>query len=218
MILSEMETLLKRYGFDERDPLLAWLNAAMHEIEDDFDWPWLESNAETIKVAVGINSLALPATALKVIGIRDVTNLAKLEYWDRRKFMREISEPAERGQPQCYTLLNTNEVQLWPVPEQEFTYEVIFQGRTTDLANPTDEPTTQGNVWPVNAHFIIVERAAAIALQAENEEERAKSAMEQFEKSLERLRRKFGERELDEPTAVEDVMGYGSDVSGSFRR
>lgn len=208
MILSEMETLVKRYGFDSTDPLVAWINAAMHEIENEFDWPWLESNTEIIKVAAG-GTLTLPAEALKVIGIRDTTNHSKLEYWDRHKFMRDISEPSERGLPFCYTLLNTTEIQMWPLPEQEFSFEVVYQGKTPDLKNPGDEPTTLGNVWPSNAHYCIVERAAAIALQAEDEEERAKSAMEQFEKSLERLRKKFGERELDEPTAVADVMGYG---------
>lgn len=212
MNLEKMEVLLKRYGFDSKDPLIEWINAAMHNVEDDFDWPWLESNVENIKVAQGVNSLVLPGEALKVIGIRDTINLRKLEYYSRHRFMREIQEPAEPGLPEIYTLLNLIEIQLWRVPEAEFNFEVVYQGKTPDLANPTDVPTTLGNVWPVNTHYPIVQMAAAIALQAENEEERAKNALEQFEKSLERLRKKFGERELDEPETVQDVQGYGGDM------
>jgi hypothetical protein len=214
MTLEEMKTLLKRYGFDEKDPLTGWINAAMHDLEDDFDWPWLESNVETIKVAPKVNSLVLPAEALKVIGIRDTVNLRKLILWDRHRFMREIQEPAELGLPEIYTLLNTTEIQLWRVPETEITFEVVFQGRTPDLGNPTDVPTTLGNVWPINAHYPIVMKAAAIALQAENEEERAKNALDQYDKSLEKLRKKFGERDLDEPQTVTDVMQYSENVRG----
>jgi hypothetical protein len=212
MNLESMETALRRYGFDKADPLAAWINAAMHDMETSFDWPFLESNVDDITMGVGSSTITLPAEALKIMGIRDTTNFRKLMYYDRHKFMREIEEPKEVGLPEIYTLLNTNEVQIWRVLESAVTFEVIYQATTPDMMNPADEPTTSGNVWPVVCHYPIVQRAVAIALQAEDEEERAKSAQEQYDKSLIKLMGKFGERELDEPTTVQDVQGYGTSM------
>lgn len=212
MNLEDMKTALKRYGFDNNDPLTVWLNAAMHDIESAFDWPWLESNVDNIVVPLGGSTIPLPEEALKVIGIRDTVNFFKLKYYERHKFMREIEDPTESGKPEVYTLLNTNEIQLWRVLDGAVTFEVIYQATTPDLVSPEDEPTTSNNVWPSLTSYPIVQRAAQYALQAENEEERAKSAEVQADKALLRLMAKFGERELDEPTTVQDVMGYSGDT------
>lgn len=213
MTLEEMKTLVKRYGFDEGDPLTAWLNAAMHDIEDDFDWPWLEM-AINREMVSGSNTITLAADTLKIITVKDLTNLRKLNYYNRHKWTREIQDPTETGFPEIYTLRNTNEIQVWRVTQEAINFEVMYQAITPDLVNPADIPTTAGQVWPVNAHYPIVMKAAAIALQAENEEDRAKNALDQYEKALEKLRKKFGERELDEPTTVQDVQGYGENVRG----
>lgn len=212
MTLAEMETALKRFGFDSTDPLSIWLNAAMHDVEDSFDWPWLESRVQDIVMPAGSSSLILPDSALKIIFIKDLTNQRKLEYYDRHKFAREISDPAEIGCPEVYTLVDTTSVQIWRVLQEEITYECLFQSATPDLIFPNDEPKTGDNRWPGNVSYLIVLRAAAFALQAENEEERAKNALEQYQNSLLKLMAKFGERELDEPTTVQDVQGYGMNI------
>lgn len=209
LTLQEMETLLKRFGFDDGDPLAAWLNAAMHDLEDDSDWPWLQASVVSIVVTPGERILPLPEDALKVFFVRDATNKRKIEYFNRHKFAREIQDPTELGQAECYTLVNTNLIQLWRGVEQETTFEVFYQALTPNLVAPSDQPVTAENLWPPNTCFPIVLRAAQIALQSENEEERAKAAGDQYEKSLERLRKKFAEQELDEPDTVQDVMGYG---------
>lgn len=215
MNLETMETALRRFGFDKQDPLATWINAAMHDLEDCFDWPWLESKATLEAMPSGSSTITLPANALKVITIKDMTNFIKLEYYDRHKFVREIKEPEEVGQPTVYTLVNTTEIQVWRILQEAITFEVQYQATTPDLVLAASEPTTGTSVWPPNTHYIIVQKAAAIALQAENEEERAKNALEQYTKAVENLMRKFGERELDEPSTVQDVMGYGH---GTMRR
>lgn len=210
--LEEMKTALKRFGFDDSDPLNTWLNFAMHDLEDSFDWPWLESRISDIVMPSGSNTVTLPPECLKIIFIKDLTNQRKLEYYDRHKFAREIVDPTEVGFPEVYTLVTTSEVQIYRVLQEVTEFEVQMQLMTADLVNPSDEPRTGVNNWPSSCGYLIVTRAAALALQAENEEERAKNALEQYQNSLLKLMAKFGERELDEPTTVQDVQGYGTNI------
>lgn len=209
LTLEEMEVALKRYGFDDTDPLAAWLNAAMHDLEDDFDWPWLEAIPSLVTMAVGSSTITLPEDTLKIITVKDLTNLSKLKFFNRHRFAREITDSTEIGLPEVYTLTGTNIIQIWRVLSSSVEFEIVYQARTPNLIEPEDVPTTSGNMWPANTSYPIVQRAAAIGLQTENEEERAKSAQEQFDKALERLRKKFAEQELDEPDTVQDVMEYG---------
>lgn len=210
MNLGEMETLLKRYGFDSKDPLKEWLNAALHEFESERDWPFLEAVPVEQEMGAGENTITLPASTLKVITLKDETNIYKLQYYDWHKFERDIREPTERGKPELYTLKGLNEIQIWRVLESATKFMVQVQLVAPDLAIAGDEPkTAAGRVWPKMCHFPIVQRAASIALQAENEEERAKTAQAEYEKALMTIAMKFTERELDEPTTVEDVQGYG---------
>jgi hypothetical protein len=212
MNLLEMETVLKRYGFETADPLLAWLNAALKEVESTADWPWLEEGPVEIKVGSGSKTIILPTDIGKIMGVKDITNEFKLVYYDRRKFMRLIFDNTEEGLPEVYTLVGLNAIQIWRVLQSETTFEVLYQGVTPKLTKAEDEPTTGTHVWPDTTHYPIVMRAASLALQAENEEERAKTAQSEYDAALLRLVGKYcGERELDEPTTVEDAQGYGHD-------
>lgn len=217
MNLESMQTALKRFGFDNTDPLITWINAAMHDIEDSFDWPWLESKATSISMPSGSSTITLPENCLKIITVKDATNLRKLEYYDRHKFVREIHEPLEIGLAEVYTLINTNQLQIWRVLQEETIFEVMYQATTPDLAEAEDVPTTDKNVWPPNTHYLIVLGAAAIAQDAEDEDDRSKSIQEKYDKSLMKLMAKFGERELDEPTTVQDVQGYGTVTATRWR-
>lgn len=216
MNLGEMETALKRFGFDTADPLAVWLNAAMHDLEDSFDWPWLESKVITENMPAKSATITLPENCLKILSIKDLTNQRKLKYWNRHKFIRDIQEPEELGLAEVYTLINTNEIQLWRVPEVEVQWEIWYQTTTPDLVNPEEKPKSGENVWPSATGFIIVMKAAALALQAENEEERAKVCLEQYKDMRETLMRKYGQRQLDEPETVIDAMNYTSETGRGF--
>jgi hypothetical protein len=83
---------------------------------------------------------------------------------------------------------------------------VVYHSSRDELVNDTDVPEI-----PKELHYAIVQGAAAIALQAENEEERAQTAEDQFNKSVGRVwSRLAGPAAMDGTSAVRDVMGYGS--------
>lgn len=208
-----METALERYGFDSGDPLAIWINAAMHEIESMFDWPFAEEGPVTFQIAAGVNSVTVPNDFFKVIVLKDTDHQQKLMYYDRHKFTRDVSDETIQGYPQIYTIVSTNQIQVWQVPVVAVNFLMLYQAVTPDLVSGTDVPTTGSNVWPSVLSYPIVMRAASIGLMAENEEDRAKTAQDEYLRTLMAAMGKFGERELDEPTTVEDVQGYGG-ISG----
>lgn len=212
MTLDELKTALKRYGFDDSDPLETWLNAAKDDLVESANWPWLMVRS-TIVVAAGIGSFSLPSDGLRPVSIRNQTvGLAKLEMWPVTRWEREIDDFTAQGTPMYYTIFNVGgsnpsgtpvAVEVWPIPDVTTTFRLVYEAAISDLVNPTDEP-----FLPRNLHYGIVQRAASIALQAENEEDRAQTAQGEFEATLNRALTKGSSLTLDEPQAVVDVMGY----------
>jgi hypothetical protein len=219
LTLSQMQTLIYRYGFDASDPVVSVLNGSMHEIESMFDWSFLEEDLTSFVMSAGNNLVSLPSDFAKVIVLRDTDHLTKLKYYRLSKFKRQGLNEASLGTPVIYTIVGKNIVQVYPTPVTNVNMELVYQGLTPDLVNPTDVPTTGTTAWPAYMHFPIVWRAAAVMLQMENEEERAKTAQEQFERAILTCMGRDGERELDEVETVEDEQGYMTgDYAAPFRR
>jgi len=212
MQLSQLQTALMRYGFDTTDPLTIWLNAAMHDFEASFDWPFLEMTPISVTVQAGQNMLILPTDCSKVMYIKDMVQYEKLKYYERHKFVRMINDPTDVGLAEVYTLVQNNQCQLWRVLQTTTTFEVMYQALCPDMSAPTDQPGTASTPFPAIVQYAIIQLAAAIALQAENEEDRANTALQQYQATLIRMMGRFSERELDEPTTVEDAQGYQTDM------
>lgn len=204
MLVSEGKTALKRFGFDDSDPLLIWLNEGMHQLEDQHDWPFLQV-VTTIAASAGATTLVFPSALHKVQSIRDVTGKSKLEYLDVSEFEREIQDPTITGYPIFYTITGTETVQLYPTLDIARNFRVVYQEELIDMT--TDGSTMPG---PTRIHYPTVQYAAAIALQAENEEDRATSAKNEADAAVLRLWRKYSTQERDEPQQVTDVMNYGA--------
>ena len=213
MKVSDLKKALKRYGFDDNDPLLIWLNAAYHEIENAFQrWSFLEAT-EVGGVSLGglpDGRFTIGGNVRRLVKVRDTTNEGEnqsggvdLEFWDRRKLQRDLSNLRSRGRPEIFTIIGSSTIQVYPVPEEERTIETSYIAALSDLVNDADEPDI-----PEANHYTIVRGAAYIGLQAENEEERAASAQGQFEADLSKMIDSDQIRQVGEPPAVVDVMDY----------
>jgi hypothetical protein len=200
--LTAFQTALKRYGFDDTDPLTLWINAAMHDFEKEADWPFLET-LTTVNIIAGASTIVVPADFSRVIYFKDATNNSPLEYWDIRKFEREIGNHTSAGTPSVFSLVGMETFVLWPVAEAAVSYRLLYQKKLTDLAAGGDIPGV-----PVRHHYTILLKAAAIGLQAENEEDRAQTALGEYGSALAADLRVYGARQLGEPDQVEDIQGY----------
>lgn len=207
MLVSGGKTALKRYGFDDTDPLLTWLNAGMRELEMAHDWSFLNVLIQ-VPSTVGNSELTVSPVLVKIKSIKSLTTGVKLKYLSNLEFEADIEDPRVAGSPRFYTILGpvaTSTVVLYPVPDAVEDYRVFFQQGYADMANDGDSMP-----GPSVIHYPIVLAAAYIGLQAENEEERSITALTQFERSVDKLWAKYNNQELDEPQQVEDVMGYAS--------
>jgi len=209
MDVTSLETALRRYGFDDEDPLLVWLNAAMHEIESRADWVF-KQRTNIVNMGSGTNSIALPADFGRPITVADITDESAaggtrvpLEYWDPRKWDREIDNEQTSGKPSIYTRVN-DQLLVWAVPDADRVISLFYERSLEDLANPTDEPD-----FPDAFHYTIVRGAAMLALQAESEEDRATVAQNEFEGMLGKLVETWSSAQIGETQTVQDVIHYG---------
>lgn len=204
MTVAQAKAALKAYGFDDNDPLNAWLDAGKQEIEEAFAWPFLQVINNAILVNATVSALVLPGTAFTVHSVRNMTDKQKLTYMDIVGFEREVSDPTTAGKPTIYTVTANTGIQLYPVPSVQTTFRVVYQDQLADINGLGDGATMPG---PARIHYPTVVAAAAIALQADNEEERSQTAQGLRDSAISRLMRKYN-TSLDEPRQVQDVMGY----------
>lgn len=204
MNIGRQKTLLRRYGFDSSDPLLDWLNAALHEIESYEDWVWLEARGATATIA-GNSVGFIPPGAFKLQSIRVVENNNKLIEYERTRFDREIFDPTVTGTPEIYVMTGMELFNMYPVPDAALELDITYY---TSLDDMVDDDNASSPL-PTRLHYPQVLCAAYIGLMTENEEERAGAAQKQYEASMSRIASRYDDRTDDEPQSVIDTEGYG---------
>lgn len=208
MLVSELKTALFKYGFNANDPWLQWLNESYHTIEIERKrWSWLEKEETKELLAAGEGKFTLTTPVKRVVYARDVTTESAtsgegtpLQYLLRTEFERKFGNQKATGTPEYFTILGTNEIEVWPVPTETRKIRVVFIKELTDLVLEAEEPAS-----PKATHYCIVMGAAYIGLMAENEEDRANAAQGQFEAKLEKLVEDDMERQIGEADFVEEV-------------
>jgi hypothetical protein len=202
--VASIKTALKRYaGQSDEDPLLDYINAAYHEFEDAFDWPFLEVRTTLLTGAAGDSTIALPSDFFKPKLLKDTTNNFPLDYMPQAEFYAKFANFSDTGKPMYYTSTGLNTFQLWPVLDSVVSYDLVYQKQFVDLASDADVPAI-----PVRYHYGLVYGAAAIALEGESEEDRAAAAEGKFNDWIGRAISKFSSRQLGEPDTVRDAMDY----------
>lgn len=205
MNLSEAKSALKRYGFDDSDPLQLWLDAALSDLLSSQDWQFLMGEF-TVTVSSGANTMTLPSDFLKMVSLRDTTNNLKLERWDARKFDREISNQAEVGKAEVYRLIGLNQILLWRTLDSAVSFRGIYEKQ---FAGVSDDNL---DLIPTPFHYPVVLRAASLGLMAENEEERAQTAQNEYISMLGSAAMSYQNQALDTPEVVQDTQGYNSEI------
>lgn len=214
MNLGTMKTALRRYaGVDTTDPLVDWINAAMVEFCEAHPWAFLETigNANTV---VSDDVLALPADFFKINKARILAQGATTLFRSELKYVPYIQSEEEEpkasslvsGEPYQFTLVGTDFMILYPLPDKIYTIRLYYRKMPVDLVADADVPGI-----PSRYHYTLVEGAAVRALQAESEEGRAETARGIFEDSIDRhITAIAGRRQEGQFHQTRDVMEYGS--------
>jgi hypothetical protein len=206
MNFLQLKTALKRYGFDDNDPLDIWTNAARNEMWSDLDWATTEERHTFTLPANQAEYSSLPANCFKPRTLTPSSNgvaQPSLDYIEWREF-RKRYDSNEQGFPHKFTLWNIGNLRFFPVPTQSVDFEMIFHAGPVQMTGDNDQPEEFHEIF----HYIIVYRSAAIGLMAENEEDRAQTAMAEYASGLDRVLRAYGAREQDQYATVQDAMEY----------
>lgn len=203
----EMKTALKRYGFDDTDPLATWINASAHNINLAFDWAETQF-LTTINTVASVNKIdlstavALPA---RVIGVRYAKMSLSddiLENIGQEEYFRTYATDTTKAIPKVFSMVGNRNMYLWPIPDIIYVVTTLLK-----LGLPTLSADGDVSILPEELHYTVVEGAAAIALSAENEEERSLAAQGRAQEGVDRAVSALNQRSKM-PLRVYDAQGY----------
>lgn len=205
MNLGEIKTVLRRVaGLSTTDPLNDWVNAAMRDFETAHKWTFLETEA-SVNTTVGDSTPTMPADLFKIISAKIVGDALPLTYIPRNAWNTRIPDDTVSGKPEFFTVVGLSGMQLYKVPDAIYPIKLVYRKTLTTLVNDVDTPGI-----PTKYHYAIVEKASAIGLQAESEEERAVAAEDRYQTIVENAIVDSSEHQEAEFAQVQDTQLYGT--------
>jgi hypothetical protein len=202
--LTEIQEALKRLAsVDDTDPLAAWINAAYHEFEMAFEWPFLELFTSVV-LTPNLGTVTLPSNFLRVNSLKITGQGCTLDYIGFREFEDNVLDPTVTGLPTLFTVIGQESFMLYPVPDSGYTLRLFYRRKLDDLVDPTDVPEI-----PVAYHYAIVSGAADYALQAESEEDRSSVHRNNFEAQIDKAIEVYGTKQNTRFGQIRDTQGYG---------
>lgn len=206
MTQAEMKTALKRYGFDDTDPLITWLDWGLHELEREHEWPFLVGEDSTT-AAIGAGEVfdtGLPG--IFIVQLQD--NSDPMEYLSVEEFRRK-TDKTSTGSPYYWTFgPDPDDLRIWPKVTVATNIDLVYHKEEPEIVTLSGGDSL--SFFPKGMHYLIVLRAAAFGLQAENEEDRASSELEAYKTGVLTAISRYGTPRRRSGRTVDDVMNYGS--------
>ena len=179
------EAVYNRIGVDSTDGRMTttvldgFINDALHWVETERAWPWLQATT-TITTVAGDGDYAVPSDWLK-------TRYLRIDE-DSPFQVREIGElellypdASETGQPREYAI-EGDAVLVRPIPDGVYTIVHRYIKRESDLTSDGQSP-----LMPASFHTIIVAAATYLALRSTRENERAALAWQEYQEWRQRM-------------------------------
>lgn len=188
MNLGQLRTAVyANIGSDPNDGLLtptainSFINRALHSLEQEAEWPWLEMQ-ETINVVAGTTSYTPGASGgnwLRTRWLED-QNGKNMEWFSHVELDDRYSN-SSTGQPKTFSVYG-DQINIRPIPDGSYTLTHFYQRSEADLVNDTDTP-----VIPATYHTLIVDYASYLAFRASRETERANEALQAYKDSVKQM-------------------------------
>jgi len=114
--------------------LTDFINTAMHDADEEFDWPWME-RIEQISVTAGDNTYGVTnykgTTSLTLV---DPPSVLVRKPW---KWLQRINDATLQGIPRFYTE-DVDVIYIYPYPNAAFTLDHRYKTTLTELAAGSD--------------------------------------------------------------------------------
>jgi len=168
----------------------AMVNKGYREIERAATWRFSESEYEANAVE-GQREFSLPDDVNLILGVRNVTLRANLDYVDERQGQPDWGVPGNplTGRVEAYSYWR-GQLRLWPVPNKADLLRVQYYRVWPQLAADDDEP-----IFPETWHSLLVDYATSaliLRMPAVNgrylSESEARPFTESFWRDLERMK------------------------------
>jgi hypothetical protein len=180
--VGQIKTSVKRFGFEDTDPLLDWINEANAQFVEAFDWPWLKKTLFGF-LTPGTNTLPIlpPLSAMPISVVIGVNNSSvPLSYKSFTEFATTTLF-TDLGVPRFWTKMSDTQFFVAPIPDQDYGYTMYYTAAAETFTADTDIP-----LIPLRYHFALVRGAAAIGLDTENQEDRAATQQQRFQDIIDR--------------------------------
>lgn len=161
------------------------INAAVHLVETEDDWAWLETT-ENIATIAGTDSYLTAGTCLRTLALKSPNNVIL-----RRVDVREIDGMTGSGTPRMYATFGASLV-VRPTPSAIETLLHRFLRTEAELVGAADTP-----LLPASYHPAVVEAAAMMAFRRENKTQAAEGAKTTYNDWIEQMRRRANRRSDD---------------------
>lgn len=180
MNLEAFRTALEhRVGTAYSDAYLtSVVNAAVHHVETEHDWPWLEAT-ESINTSSGDSSYPADDTWRRTVSLRLPSGF-QLE----QVTIEEVDRyTVDSGEPKFFAVFG-DELVVGPTPSSTLSLQHRYVRTEPDLVGDSDTP-----ILPVTWHLAVVEYAAYTIHRRENDSARAEAALAAYRGWIERMDR-----------------------------
>lgn len=192
-LLALRSNVRTRMGVPGNDALITdsvltqLVNGALHAVEGEFDWPWLEKIA-TGTLAVSSATQATPADWTRTISVQ-VGDYPELEKADISRLRR--MSPAV-GRPEFFAVFGSD-LHLRPIPGTALTFSHLYIGQEPDLVANADTP-----LLPATYHHALIEFAAYLGFRRTGNAVEAGAAFAAWEAYRDRMIRRHSRYSMSE--------------------
>lgn len=157
------------------------VNEALHEIDSEADWPWLDAT-ETINTVAGTDAYTPAANWSRTRSLR----IAADGYPMSRRTIDEVNDlwpfADQTSRPQVYAI-EGGQLVVRPIPDGVYALEHRYVRTEADISGSSSP------LMPAQFHPAIASLAAHIALGRSREDNRAAAALADFERWLRRMQK-----------------------------
>jgi hypothetical protein len=173
-----------------------WINLAMHDIDDQADWPYLQATT------TGVTPLTI-ADLGTIEAVADTTGDRILMPVDRRALRDQYGDLTTTGTAQQYYMTGGNVISLYPA-QASLTITVDYWKVGPDLSAGTDVP-----LMPDRYRYAIVDYAVALGMRDRGDLPGAQDARQQGDVRVAQMMQRLL---LTQHQAAQDfVAPYGDD-------
>lgn len=186
------EATYARCGLDSTDARLTttrvdgFVNDALHQIEVEHDWPWLQAST-TISAVSGTGSYSVPSDWLRTRYLR-IDADSTMERYDIAELDDRWPDSSSTGRPSEYAV-DVDAIVIRPIPDTSYTITHRYIKREPDLTDDSQSP-----LMPASFHAAIAELAAYLGLRSVREETRSQVCLQEYQQWQQRMmddRRRF---------------------------